>query len=209
MKLFSDDAQAAIESGDVMVSGAVEIMCDPPFRVFGGYGEITIASSVFTGIGHRGLVQVSGGAIGGTAQGITLTLSGVDPAVADLVDEDGVKDAPCTLRRLILNGAGTILHDAQVFGRGKVDQLLVQEIVGGAASISVAIETAARALGRSGGRMRTDADQRLIKAADGGFRSVSYAAQKTLYWGGKPPANAQVLTTLPNGFNPAMLSGIF
>ena len=36
--------------------------------------------------------------------------------------------------------------------------------------------------------MRTDADQRLIKPSDGGMRKVSYAAEVTLYWGGRPPS---------------------
>jgi len=38
--------------------------------------------------------------------------------------------------------------------------------------------------------MRTDADQRLVNATDGGMRHISYAGQKMLYWGGKVPARA-------------------
>jgi hypothetical protein len=61
------------------------------------------------------------------------------------------------------------------------------EVIGGAA-IKVAVESAARGLGRSGGRMRSDSDQRLINATDGYFKNTAYAPEKMLYWGGKRPA---------------------
>ena len=48
----------------------------------------------------------------------------------------------------------------------------------------------AKGLGRKGGRMRTDADQRLIDPDDGFFKNVAYAGAKTLYWGGQRPATA-------------------
>lgn len=38
--------------------------------------------------------------------------------------------------------------------------------------------------------MRSDADQRLIKANDGFFKNVAFAGEKTLYWGGRKPATA-------------------
>ena len=38
--------------------------------------------------------------------------------------------------------------------------------------------------------MRSDADQRLIDASDGFFKNVSFAGEKTLYWGGRKPTRA-------------------
>jgi hypothetical protein len=74
-----------------------------------------------------------------------------------------------------------------VFDRGRLDAVGSDEVVGAAAAISGAVESAARGLGRSGSRMRADADQRLISASDGYFKHTAYAAQKMLYWGGKRP----------------------
>jgi hypothetical protein len=80
------------------------------------------------------------------------------------------------------------LLGAYVFTRGRVDELRTIESIGGAAAIQVAVEGAARGLGRRGGRLRSDSDQRLVSANDGFFKHVSYAGQKTVYWGGKKPA---------------------
>ena len=51
-------------------------------------------------------------------------------------------------------------------------------------------DPAARGLGRKTGRVRSDADQRLIKETDGAMRAITYASEKLLYWGGEKPARA-------------------
>ena len=181
---------AAIVAGTALVVGAVEIACDPPLRVWGGPWPLEIEGAEYLGVGDRGLVQVDGAGLGAAAQGLTLELSGVDPANLELLDADEVRFAPVVLRALVFNGSGTDLLDAQVLRRGRVDQIVTEETVGGTAVVRALVEGAARGLGRSGSRMRADADQRLIDPADGGMRHVSYAAQKVLYWGGKPPAQA-------------------
>jgi len=190
MKLFSDEAKAAIERGDAITAGAVEILCDPPIRVWGGYGTITIDGEDFDGIGDRGLASVSGSAIGGAEQNITLSLSGVEPDVLETFNAALLRRAITVVRRLIFDSSGTQLLHSEVFTRGRLDQIPVEETPGGTSTITASVETAARGLGRRGGRMRTDADQRLIKATDGGFKAIAYAGQKNLYWGGKKPATA-------------------
>lgn len=190
MKAFSDETLAALEAGDAIVGGAATIRSDPVIAVFSGYGELTIGGDVAQGIGDRGFAQASAGALGGSAQNVTFTLSGVDPEAVALVEADEVARAPVVGYRLIWNNTGKILLGAHVFARGKLDKINTKEVIGGPAAIEAVVENAARGLGRRGGRMRTDADQRLIKSTDGFFKSVSYAAEKQLYWGGKRPARA-------------------
>lgn len=190
MKLFPPEATAALLKGNAITCGAVAILCDPPVRVWGGYGQIEIDGEIYDGIGDAGLVSASAGALGGGEQNVTLELSGVEPAVLATFDAAMVRRAPCILHRLIFDGSGTQLLHAEVFTRGTLDQLPVEDTPGGTATIKAMVETAARGLGRRGGRMRTDADQRLIKADDGGFRNIAYAGQKNLYWGGKRPTRA-------------------
>ncbi|WP_230630705.1 hypothetical protein [Sphingomonas sp. Leaf37] len=191
MRSFTDEALDAIADGTALAVGAVEIMCDPPVRVWGGPWPTTINGKEYLGVGDRGLVQAGSAAIGAAAQNLTLELSGVDPAALDVLDAAEVRAAPVVLRRLIFNGSGTRCLDVHVFRRGRLDQIVTEETVGGAAVIRAMVEGAARGLGRRGGRMRTDADQRLINANDGGMRHVSYAGQKMLYWGGKVPTAAK------------------
>ncbi len=190
MKSISAPALQALADGTAIVVGAVEVASDPPVRVWGGNGPIEIGGNAFDPIGDRSLVQVAGGALGSSAQGITLSLSGIEEHVLELLDADEVEQASATLWRLIFAGDGRTLLDAHVWARGRLDELVREDDVGGTSTLSASLETAARGLGRGGGRMRTDADQRLVKPNDGFFRKVAFAGELTLYWGGRKPANA-------------------
>lgn len=159
-----------------------------PIRVWGGYGPLVIDGETYEGIGARGLAQQNAGAVGGTAQGLMLTLSGLEAAALELLDADELKRAPTVLYRLIFAGDGKTLLDAHVWDRGRVDTIGTDEEIGGEAAIQLAVESAARGLGRSGGRRRSDSDQRLINPTDGYFKHTAFAGQKTLYWGGKTPS---------------------
>lgn len=190
MKTFTDEAMDAIQLGDAIVGGAVAILSDPPIRLWSGYGILTLDGEDFQPIGDRGLAQATGGTLGSSAQNVTLSLSGIEPEALELLEADEVRGAPVVLYRLIFSGDGLSLLDYHVFQRGRLDLLPIEDEVGGTATIKALVETAARGLGRRGGRMRSDADQRLIDPDDGFFKHAAYAAQKTLYWGGKKPATA-------------------
>jgi hypothetical protein len=175
-----------VERG-ILVAGAGD-----PIRLWGGYGAADLPSdegtSTFQGIGDRGLVQQTTASIGGSAQNLTLSLSGIEPAALEVLDPSEVKGAAAVVRRLIFDSAGKTLLGAYVYTRGRVDELKTSEVVGGSASIQLSIEGAARGLGRRGGRIRSDADQRIVNSTDGFYRVVSAAPKKMLYWGGKKPA---------------------
>ncbi|TXC73970.1 hypothetical protein FSZ31_04410 [Sphingorhabdus soli] len=190
MKLYSPAAIAALEDGTAIVSGAVDIACSPVIRVWGGHGVLTLNGNAYQPLGDRALALVGGASLGGSAQNLTLTLSGIEPDVLELLDADEVRGAGVAFWTLIFDGSGTQLLDAKVHQRGRLDRLPVNETSGGEATISALVESPGRGLGRRTGRMRTDADQRLIKATDGGMRLVSYAGEKQLYWGGKRPVTA-------------------
>jgi hypothetical protein len=195
MKSIAAPAMAAIEAGEALVTGAVEIVPrDPlgtPIRVWGGYGTVTIGADDYLGLGNSAIAQQTNGAIGGVAQGLTLTLSGVEPDALALLDADEVKGASVVLYRLIFASDGKTMLDAHVFDRGRIDTVETEEVIGGPAAINASVESAARGLGRSGARMRADSDQRLISATDGYFKFTGYAPEKMLYWGGKKPSRVR------------------
>jgi hypothetical protein len=190
VKSITNAALAALADGTAIVVGAVEVASDPPVRVWGGNGPIELGGNLFDPIGDRSLVQVAGGALGSSAQGITLSLSGIEEYVLELLDAEEVEQASAALWRTIWAGDGCTLLDAHIWARGRLDEMLREDDVGGTSTLSASLETAARGLGRAGGRMRTDADQRLIKPNDGFFRKVAFAGELTLYWGGRKPTNA-------------------
>lgn len=191
MKSFSAEALSALASGDVMVSGAVRLNREPNVvRLWGGYGAQVINGEVYLGVGDSGLVSVSAGALGANEQGAELTLSGVDPDVAGTLNLKILRGQPAVLYRLIFNGTGARLLHTEVYLRGRIDRTPIKETPGGASTITIGVEGAARGLGRRSERMRTDADQRQISPTDGGMRRVAFAADKAINWGGKPPERA-------------------
>lgn len=191
MRTVGASALAAIAAGNFTAGWAVRISTTSgSFRVWGGDGTITLNGETYTGVGDRGGVTTTGGAVGGASPGLKLSLSGVEPDVLPLVTAGAVRDAAVEIWRLIFDGAGETLLDAQVWQRGRAQAPVKEEEPGGVAIISVEVETAARGLARRGGRMRTDPDQRLILNTDGAFKFVAIAAEVELAWGGKPPARA-------------------
>jgi hypothetical protein len=194
-KVYMNDTPTADNSGGLSIRverGIPVVGAGTTIRLWGGYGDLDLPSdagtSTYSGIGDRGLIQSSSGAIGGTAQNLTLGLSGIEPAALEVLNPDEVRDASVVVRRLIFDSSGKTLLGAYVYTRGRLDELKTSELVGGGASIQISVEGAARGLGRRGGRMRSDADQRLVSSPDGFFKNVSFAAQKVLYWGGKKPS---------------------
>lgn len=209
MKTLSPAALAALEAGNAIVSGALEIATTPPLRVWGGWQPITFDGRTFEPIGDRSLVQVTGGALGDAAQNITLTLSGIDAETLALLDASGLQGAPAVLWRLIFSSDSNALLDAGIWARGRLDTIRTEEEIGGEAKIIAELETAAKGLGRRGARMRSDADQRLIDPNDGFFKNVSFAGEKTLYWGGRRPARAaSALPGVGGGFGSGVFSSI-
>ncbi|KQZ31729.1 hypothetical protein [Caulobacter sp. Root1472] len=197
MFVYPEAAQAALDDGTALAVGAVKLaLTTGPWCVWGGHGPLILSGDTYVGIGDRGLVSVAGGQLGGAEQGATLSLSGVDPDALALVDTLTVRGAAAVLWELLFNQTGSTLLSARVVQRGQVDRLTVEDQIGGASTVTAAIEGAVRGLSRSSGRMRTDADQRLVVGTDGGFKAVSYAGEITLNWGGKPPQRAA--SALPN-----------
>lgn len=201
MKSFSAEALAALASGDVIVSGTVQISTADPIRLWGGHGALVIDGEAYQGVGSRGLVSVSAGSLGGAESPAQITLDGVESALLPESDLRQLRGAPVVIRRLVFDGSGSRLLHAAVYLRGRVDQVQISETPGGTASLTLVVEGAARGLGRRSERMRTDADQRLINPNDGGMRRVAYAGEKAIYWGGKPPqtAGSAMGGTFPRG----------
>ncbi|MDB5461384.1 MAG: hypothetical protein JWO72_3125 [Caulobacteraceae bacterium] len=208
MKTYSTAAQAALAAGSVLTVGAVKIATTTPspFRVWGGHGDLVLddgaGPETYTGIGKAGLVGVTGSQLGGTEDGIELSLSGVDPSTIAIIDASDARSARVTIWRLLFDVSGQTLLDATVFERGRLDKITMDDMPGGVAAIKCQVETAARGLGRRTGRMASDADQRMIVAGDNSLSRVTQAGDLTLAWGGKPPTSvAAALGPVPIGLD--------
>jgi hypothetical protein len=200
MKTFALAAMLAILAGEAVVTGAVQISPrdgSEPIRVWGGYGVYSLGGHDYLPLGDRGFAQRTAGAIGGLAQGITLTISGIEDAALALLEPDEVKGASVVITRLIFASDAKTLLDAQIFERGRGDAISLDDTIGKSSAVNYAVESAARSLGRSGARMRADSDQRLIDPDDGYFKNAAYAGQKQLFWGGKRPTTGAAAVSAP------------
>lgn len=190
MKTMNPDALAALEAGRAVVAGAVRFGTTEPLRLWGGYGTLEIDGEEYLPVGSNAIVNTTAGSVGLAAEGTTLELSDIPPENMAQINTLALRGVSVVIRRLIFDENGRDLLDDTVHIRGRVDFVQRSVQAGNTATIGVTVEGAARGLGRASGRMRTDADQRLILSTDGGMKHVSYAGEVTLYWGGKPPQRA-------------------
>jgi hypothetical protein len=180
MKMLATAALAAILSGEAIVAGAADIVPrdgGSTIRVWSGPCVITIGGNDYLPLGDRAFAQQNSNAMGTIAQGMTLTVSGIEAEAVLLLDADEVKSAAVTVYRLIFANDGKTLLDAHVYDRGRGDAINVRRTVGGLAAIEYSVESAARSLGRSGARSRSDSDQRLIDPSDDYFKNTAYAGR--------------------------------
>lgn len=188
MKHLSAEAVEQIESRRPTIAGAAKFGIpsgpDGSYRFASGVGKLTIESEEFIGVGSRALIIPTASRIGGSADGYTITLSGLDPRVADTIENEDYHQTPVTIWKLVFNATGRVLLDVMVDCRGRLNFVKQREKVGGMAALDFMVEGPRRDLSRAGARVRSDADQRVLGGAqDDSLAQISVAPRKTLRWG--------------------------
>lgn len=189
MKTLSEDAVAMLQSARPIIAGAVQFSFSDTYRFWSGYGDLPLGGggAPYKGIGAKALISPISSRIGGAADGLSINLSALDPDVAQAIELEDYHQKPVLIYRLVFAADGHTLLAAPVFLRGRVDIIPIGEVVGGEASLDIAIEGPRRDMDRAGSRIRSDSDQRVLGGqADGAFRHVGVVGRKTLSWGQKP-----------------------
>lgn len=164
------------------------------YGFFDGKGSLEHNSITYLGAGS--LFEVDGIQANGdgTASSITLKLNGnadtLDANALATIEEEDYAGAPVSLMRRYYDPDTFAELSVEVVFQGYVDQISHYERTGGDAYLEVVCESRALDLGRSGYRMRSDADQRSIDADDGFYRHAQAAKDAQVYWGRKPPESA-------------------
>jgi hypothetical protein len=197
MKPLNASALAALAANEGVIAGAARFdFPSGPYRLWSGIGQLALGTEgTFDGIGARALLVPIASGTGGAADGLVLSLSGLETAVAQTIEEEDYHQKPVVIWRAVFDAPGvTLLHYA-VFYRGRVDTVLIRETRRGESTIDIVVEGSARDMSRAGARRRSDADQRVLYGAtDAFFRNASTVPQKTLSWGGKPSTAGQVVS---------------
>lgn len=196
MKQLSEEAVEQIQGRRPIIAGAARFNFDEengPYCFWSGVGEIELDGSTFQGIGNKGLITPISSRVGGSAESLSLHLSGLDPDIAAMIETEQYHQKPVTIWRLVFAPDGFTLLGLMTFMRGRVDFVVINETVGGDAEIEVVVEGPRRDMNRSGGRVLSNADQRVLGGAgDASAKHMSYAGKKTMNWGFRPEPLAAI-----------------
>lgn len=163
---------------------------------FSGQGTLTWSGITFLGAGTLFQIAAIGGVSDGTAVGLAIRLNGdaragLDATVLSDIETVQYRGAPARLYRGYLHPDTYALLSVEPVFRGRVDTIAHHVTEGGEVYLEAAVESMAIDLGRSGYRMRTDIDQRLIDPSDGSLRHVQLTATQQVKWAKLAPETKQ------------------
>lgn len=162
---------------------ALEFEADSGFvRAWTGIGEIEINSNTFSGTGvFGGFSNVEEGT-DGTALGISYSLSGIDPAVAEIAVAEIRQDKIATLYFGAMNDNGELEGTPEPIAVHFTDIPTIQDD-GETSTISLSCESAAIDQLRARIRRWTTEDQKIDHPTDTGFRYVEGMQYRKINFG--------------------------
>lgn len=149
--------------------------------VWSGVGNLVWNGSTFTGIGSLGKISDISEGTGVRADGVTLTLSGLDPIWLGESLTDVQIGAPATVWFGNMVNGQMIGTPYQIF-HGTVDRPIISGS-GNTVSIALELENRLANLSRASNRRYTSADQRLYYPNDIAFGWVEQLNDLALRWG--------------------------
>ncbi len=153
-----------------------------PVYLWTGLGSIVWNGHTWLGVGSLGSISTieEGSAV--EAKGITLTLSGVDASLLNLVTGEFQQGLPVTVSLGLFDDAGQLIPNPVLSFAGRTDQPRI-EVSGDTATISIACENLLIDLNTSIERRYTNEDQQSEFPGDRGFEFVPSIQQRTIHWG--------------------------
>lgn len=156
-------------------------------RAWTGYGDLSWNSQTWLGTGHLGSIADIRESLDGSANGLTLTLSGIPTTEVFRALEEDAQGRPGKVWLALLDGAGALVTDPYLIFDGVID-VSVLEDSGETATISLQLEKELVDT-RTRGRRYTHEDQQMDYPTDRGFEYVAGLAEKEILWGtAKVPA---------------------
>lgn len=122
-----------------------------------------------------------------SSQQVEVTVSGLSPSVASIMNGIAWHQRPVLVSNAILDEGGRILGVQPRFA-GFLDAAPIEDADQDTLRMTLVIESNNRELNRSAGRIRSDADQRRVSSTDGFFKHTTATAVDTrIYWGRNGP----------------------
>lgn len=168
------------------------------YGFWGGLGPFDHNSITYVGAGSLISAEDLDQGIDGEAIPLVLTLTGIpnsdlSPDVLASIEAETYHQRPVVVSTAYFD-ANDALLSVETEYRGYIDQIRHSIQPGGEAKLTVHCESRARDALRIGYRMRSDSDQRLIDADDGGLRHAIATPHARSNWGRQTGRNVQEVT---------------
>ena len=174
--------QSAIAASQVTALMFCELDFSSGFlRVTTAGHDVTWNGYTWTGVGLLGSVASIAEDTALQANGVKLTLSGVDSAIIAIALQEAYQGRSARMWLAFVNDSGAIITDPLLVFSGKMDTM--QVIDGETATVILNLENDFAAWNRPRVRRFTDADQQTEYPGDLGFNFVTEAANCTISWG--------------------------
>lgn len=162
---------------------AVEIhFSDGILRFWTGYGEITADGQTWDGAGHVLGISEATEAADLSAEGMTVTLSGLDDSVLSAILNENYKLRPLSIYVGALDANDEPVSALYQTFNGRIDTINIQE-AGESVTLSINAESRLIDLNRPRTRKLTDAEQQSRYPGDTSLAQVALLADRQLDWG--------------------------
>jgi hypothetical protein len=194
MRLIPTALQSQLDSGAIGKTDMILFDFPAPTGLrgfFSGVGEVVFSGVTYKGAGSLFAIGAVGGSLDGAAAGLTVTLNAdarasLEPTDLAAIETIQYRGRPVTIYRRYHHPESYAEIAVERLWRGYIDTI-DHHIDGGACYLAARCESRALDLARSGYRMRTDADQRLVDPADTFFKDVGIVAKKEIQWANFTP----------------------
>jgi hypothetical protein len=159
--------------------------------VWSGTGPMVWNGQTYVGVGTFGGISVIEEGATIEAKGVTLTLSGIDPAMlADALQEIQI-GLPVSVFLALFDSSGALIADPLTSWSGRMDQPEFL-ISGGEAVISLKCENRLMDMNVAVDRRLTLQDAQMSNPGDLGLQFVPSLQEVTLYWGTVPQSTNNI-----------------
>ncbi len=152
-------------------------------NLWSGVGDISWDSKTWTGMGQLLMIKPARETTGVIATGLTISLTGVDPAFISLALIEARQNKPVSCWFGFLDSSGVVIIDPYKFFTGLFNYIVIDEAET-SAIITVTAENDLIKLQQPRIRRYTDQDQQAEFDGDLGFIHVSGLQEWNGYWGG-------------------------
>lgn len=155
-----------------------------PVRVWSGVGEYTMAENVYQGVGTLGAISPIEETKSASANGITLSLSGIPDSVLSIALNEKYRGRKVHVWLGLFNASNALIADPIKIFAGRIDTMAIDEQPdGGTSTITLSAESRLVDLNRARDRRLTDSDQRQMYPNDRGLEYVVSIQNQEWPWG--------------------------